>query len=102
MMDALCNDIYDTSQLEVVIFDRYAKTRKIEKFAGLPNDMKYKPRLVTCDKVEKTIQVPVAEIQLSTVDKTGQLVEKGKATSVLIEYLDKDGSVLEVVRMVKD
>ena len=101
-MDALCNDIYDTSQLEVVIFDRYAKTRKIEKFAGLSNDMKYKPRLVTCDKVEKTIQVPVAEIQLSTVDKTGQLVEKSKATSVLIEYLDKEGNVLEVVRMVKD
>lgn len=98
-MDAMCNEIYETSEMKVVIFDRYANTRKVEKFSELPTNIRFKPRLMICDKVEKTIQVPVAEIRLSTVDKTGQLVEKDKATLLLIEYLDKDGNILEVTHM---
>ena len=101
-MDAMCNETYEISEMKVVIFDRYANTRKVEKLSSLPNDIRFIPRLMVCDKVEKTIQVPVAEIRLSAMDKTGQLVEKDKATFLLIEYLDKDGKVLEVGHMRKN
>ncbi|MBC3812571.1 hypothetical protein [Undibacterium aquatile] len=99
-MDAMCYEPSHASPT-VVIVDKVSKERKTERFESLPDDVRYKPQLRTCKDVERTIMVPVAEIRVSQVDNAGKLVQKELATSLLIEYFDKDGKVLEVVRMAK-
>ena len=100
-MDAMCHVPPPAITATIVIVDMASKQRKTEQFESLPDDIKYKPRQLTCNAEEKTVMVPVAEIRVSPVDSSGKLVKKEAATSMLIEYFDKDGQVLEVVRMAK-
>lgn len=99
-MDAMCHEPLSASSA-IVIVDMGTKERKTERFESLPDDVRYKPQLRTCKDVERTVMVPVAEIRVSPVDNAGKLVQKALATSLLIEYFDKNGKVLEVVRMAK-
>ncbi len=99
-MDAMCHEPLQAGPA-VVIVDMGSKERKTERFENLPEDVRYKPQLRTCNEVERTVMVPVAEIRVSPVDNAGKLVQKEQASSLLIEYFDKDGKVLEVVRMAK-
>ena len=99
-MDAICHEPPQAGPT-IVIVDMGSKERKTERFESLPDDIRYKPQLQTCNDVERTIMVPVAEIRVSPVDNAGKLVQKELATSLLIEYFDKDGNALEVVRMTK-
>jgi hypothetical protein len=68
-------------------------------FDKLSEHLQYKVGHVECKgKVEGAL-IPVAAIKVSTLDNSGKLVEKEKATNMLIEYFDKNGAALEVVRM---
>jgi hypothetical protein len=100
-MNAICDAQPNLPNLAVSIIHMDTNERKTEKFENLPNDIKYKPRLLKCDNTEKTVMVPVAEIRVSPLDNSGKLVKKEAATSMLIEYIDKEGHVLQVVRMEK-
>ncbi len=86
----------------VLIVELHSKERKTEAFANLPDHIRYKRKILTCDGKPREVVVPVAEIRLSIVDDAGNPVPKELATSMLIEYMDRDGNVLETTRMVKD
>ncbi len=77
----------------------YSKERKSEPFESVPEAIRYKQKVVTCDNEDKIVDFPVAEIRLYPMDKTGKLVEKEKVTNLLIKYYDKDGNIMQVVRM---
>ena len=97
-MDAMCHGPLQGGPT-VVIVDMVSKERKTEGFENLPDDIRYKPQLQSCNGEDRTVMVPVAEIRVTPVDNAGKLVGKERATGLLIEYVDKQGKVLEVVRM---
>jgi hypothetical protein len=83
----------------VVVTDAFSKKADRELFDKLPEHLRYKVGHVECKgKIEEAL-IPVASIKVSTFDDSGKLVEKEKATNMLIEYFDKNGAALEVVKM---
>ena len=86
----------------IVITDAYSKKMDQEPFEKLPENIRYKLSKIECDGKVDEVLVPVSAIKVSTLDAAGKLVEKEKASSMLIEYFDKNGVLLHVARMNKE
>lgn len=81
------------------MIDMHTKERKIHAFDSLPDEIRYKPKVVRCNDGERTIMIPVAEIRMSASDATGAPAPAYKAPSLAISYFDKDGRQLYTVLM---
>jgi hypothetical protein len=101
-MNVLCEAPVPPPSGQVIIVDMYSKEVKRQEFNDLPDDIRYKSRLTECHEKEVNVMVPVTEIRVSPIDAHGNLVSKEKAKIVMVEYLDKDGKVLQTTKMTKD